>query len=83
METKAHHKVSADAHNKAWKEHFKNTEFFSNYAQHNAKKHECKGKCAINKKALAQVQFDYERLQNKFEALEAKSVENSQKFISL
>ena len=29
------------------------------------------------------MKFDYEKLQNKYEALEAKSVENSQKFISL
>jgi len=35
LEVQHHHKVSADAHNKAWKKHFKDSGFYKNYATHN------------------------------------------------
>jgi len=40
LEIQHHHKISADAHNKAWKKHFKDSSFYKSYAQHNTEQKE-------------------------------------------
>ena len=78
-----HQSVNSSTHNKAWKKHFQESKFYKNYAQHNKSQSECKGECKKNKKALNSLKFDFMRLQDKYEALEAKAVENQQKYQTL
>ena len=41
-----HHKtVDAQAHNKAWKKHFKESDFYAQYAKHNEEELKCKENC--------------------------------------
>lgn len=72
-EIKHHQAVDAQAHNKAWKKHFKESEFYKEYAKHNEEETKCKDNCNENKKQLAQVKSEYSDLQQKFEELKKKA----------
>ena len=56
-----------------WKDHFTKSEFFQNYSQFESKRKDCHGKCEKNQKALAKLKFDYIKLVQKYEALDAKA----------
>ena len=49
-EIKHHRSVDASAHNKAWKKHFKESEFYKQYAKHNDEQSRCKEACNDKKK---------------------------------
>ena len=72
-----HQRVAANAHNEAWKKHFKESEFYHEYAQKNQEREDCHGKCQEYKSELNNLQFDYERLQNKFFQLKSASNNSS------
>lgn len=68
-----HHEVSGQAHNIAWKKHFKDSEFYKEYAKHNEQEAHCKEQCAEKKKQLIQIKSEYAELQHKFEELKKKA----------
>lgn len=49
-EVRHHHMVNAASHNKAWKKHFKESEFYKLYAKHNDDEQKCEADCAEKKK---------------------------------
>jgi len=49
-EVRHHRMVDAASHNKAWKKHFKESEFYQQYAKHNDEEQKCEADCAQKKK---------------------------------
>ena len=70
---KHHEAVDSQAHNKAWKKHFKESEFYKQYAKHNEEESKCKENCAENKKQLVQIKSEYNDLQRKLDELKKKA----------
>jgi hypothetical protein len=52
QQMREHHQLSANAHNEAWKRHFKESEFYHEYAQKNQEREDCHGKCQQYKNEL-------------------------------
>lgn len=48
QEIKHHHTIDASAHNKAWKKHFKESDFYKQYAKHTEEESRCKENCSEN-----------------------------------
>jgi len=44
--------VNAESHNKSWKKHFKGSQFYQAYAQHNEEETGCKNDCKLKKQKL-------------------------------
>lgn len=72
-EIKHHRTVDASAHNKAWKKHFKESEFYKQYAKHNEEESRCKENCAEKKKQLVQIQSEFKDLQQKYDDLKKRA----------
>ena len=61
--------VDSASHNKAWKKHFKSSEFYKKYAQHNEQHEKFLHTEAEKDKELIQVESQYEEMEKKFEDL--------------